>query len=146
MPSLLNTQVSANYGKMVPQQTYGTGINFTNFATRNVRFISVTVAGGTNDLTKGADGATGAYTDSLSLYSKAVRALQTTAEVYMVFVPDATSFVAIVADDTANDSDTGTNLPSGWGDTEAFISQNLNTGATVSIGTGTWAGKTITFA
>lgn len=146
MPSLFGTQVTSNYGKMTPQQTYGTGINFTNFATRNVRFISISVAGGVNDLTKGADGATGSYEDSLSLYSKAVRALQTTAEVYMVFVPSATAFVAVVADDTANDSNAGTNQPSGWGDTEAAITANLNAGVTVTIKNGTWAGEAVTFA
>jgi hypothetical protein len=146
MPSLLGTTVAQNYGKMTPQQTYGTGINFTNFATRNVRFISIAVSGGTNDLTKGADGATGEFTDSLSLYAKAVRALQTTAEIYAVFNPSATAFVAIVADDTANDSNAGTNQPTGWGDTEAAVAAALNAGVTVTITTGTWSGNTIAFA
>lgn len=146
MPSLLGTTVAQNYGRMTPQQTYSTGVNFTNFATRNVRFIKIGVAGGTNDLTKGADGATGSYEDSLSLYSKAVRALQVTTEVYMVFVPSAAAFVAVVADDTANDSNAGTNLPTGWGDTESVIQAALNAGATVTITTGTWAGDVITFA
>ena len=110
MPSLFNytnpqgINVAANYGKIVPQHTYGAqGTNYTNFGTRNLRFVRITVSGtgvGDNDLTKGKDGATGDYSDSLSLFSVAVRALQTVAEVWGVFTPSATAFVAVLSDDT----------------------------------------------
>jgi hypothetical protein len=152
MPSLLGTTVAANYGKMNAQQSYSTGTNYTNFGTRNVRFIKVVLSGSTKpDLTKGADGATGAYTDSLSFYSKAVRALQTVAEIYAVYAPDATSFALMIADDTVNDSDTNSNLPTGYGDVEETIrydiEKNLSSwttgNATVTISTMTWSGATL---
>lgn len=151
MPSLFGTAVAQNYGKMVPQHTYGAqGTNYTNFGTRNLRFIRVTLSGtnvGNNDLTKGADGATGAYSDALSLFSVAVRALQTTVEVWGVFTPDATSFVAVVSDDTANDSTDGVGAATTWETAEAVVKANLvDTASTVTIAKATIAGSTFTWA
>ena len=91
MPSLLNTTVAANYLKTSPS---------TQFGTRKLRTIAVTIDNsGSNDkdLTK-QTGSTGAYTDSNSYYSAAIRALQLSAEIYAVYTPSATAFVALVAD------------------------------------------------
>ena len=140
MPSLFGADsgtginVAANYGRMVPQQTYATGLNFTNFGTRNVRLIKVAVSGGSNDM-RYADGATSStsYADSLSLYAKAVRTLQVYAEIYAVFVPVAGGFVALVSDDTAQDADSGNSANGGWGLAEAAIAASLNASASVTI-------------
>ena len=105
MPSLYGTTVAANYGKMPAQQTYGVGEAYTNFGTRQLTLIKVAIAGGTNDMTKGADGATGSYADALSLFSKAIRSLQQFVEIYTVYVPVAGGFTALVAFDTANTAD-----------------------------------------
>lgn len=101
MPSLLGTDVAANYGRMTSQQTLGIGQAFTNFATRQLRFIKVVATG--------SDGSTAVdFTDSsatkLSDFSKAVRALQTVAEVYAIFTPGTAGFLALVAEDTINDA------------------------------------------
>lgn len=146
MPSLVGTTVAANYLKTSAS---------TQFGTRALRTIAVTISNsGSNDkdLTK-QSGAAGAYTDSNSYFSAAVRALQTTAEVYAVYAPSATAFVALVADNTANDSDTSTNVPGGWGDAEAAILAGIQSvdssskyDGGVAITEGTWAGSSITFA
>lgn len=131
---LTATTVANNYKKVVAS---------TQLGTRVLRFIKVTVGGGAPDLTVG-------YNDSIkdstgnSSYAQAVNALQGFAELYAVFAPSATAFVAIVSDDTAQDSDTNTNAPGGWGDAEANIVATL--GGTCTITTGTWAGGTCTFA
>lgn len=140
MPSLLNTTVAANYGRMVPQQTYGVGEPFTNFGTRQLQIIKVANSGGTNNLTKGSDGATGAYTDAASLFSKAVRTLQQFVEVYAVYVPTANAFFAVVALDTGNSADSGEAknpapgaINTGWGQVEAAIQASLNASASVTV-------------
>ena len=88
MPSLIGTTVTANYLKTVPT---------TQFGTRRLSVINIAIAGLT-------DGATpDSYTLSDSLFSKSVRALQQTAEVWAVFTPvDAgtDSFNAIIATHT----------------------------------------------
>lgn len=147
MPSLLGTTVAQNYGRMVPQHTYGAqGTNYTNFGTRNLRFIRVTLSGtdsgasATNDLTTNLD-------SSLSAFSNAVRALQTVAEIWGVFTPSATAFVAVISDDTVNDSDSNSNVAGGWGDAEAVIKANLpSTASTVTVEAATIAGATFTWA
>jgi D-serine deaminase-like pyridoxal phosphate-dependent protein len=144
MPSLFGASysggvdVGANYGRMVPQQTYGIGEPFTNFGTRQLQIIKVANSGGTNDLRKGADGSTGSYQDSNSLFSKAVRALQTYAEVYAVYAPTANAFFAVVSLDTANSSDSGNGdtdgaIGTGYGLLEAAVQANLNSSASVTI-------------
>ncbi len=149
MPSLLNTIVAANYVKTSPS---------TQFGTRKLRTISVTITNsGSNDkdLTK-QSGATGAYTDSNSYYSAAVRALQLNAEIYAIYAPSSTAFVALIADNTANDSDVNTNevtVPPTWGDAEAAIlaaikgvdSADKYDGA-VAITEGVWTGASIAFS
>jgi len=152
MPSLLGTTVAANYLKTKPT---------TQMGTRILRFLEITVNndGSHNvDMTKQA-GSTGAYTDSNSYYSAAVRALQGVCELYAIYQPSATVFLALVADTTINDSDLNTNVPGGYGDAEAYIASAINgvdtvdavtptTGydGTVTIKAGSIVGSTITWA
>jgi hypothetical protein len=111
MPSLLNTTVAANYGKMTAQDTYGTGPAFTGFGTRSLRLLKVVLSSGSlNDLTYADGNATGTYADANSLFGKVVAGLQQTAEIYVVGQPDATSFLALVAGDTINDAAAASNV------------------------------------
>lgn len=153
MPSLLTSDVgatlgyvSANYLKTKPT---------TQFGTRILRTIAVTINnGGSNDkdLTT-ANNAGGSYLDSGSYFSVAVRALQTTAEIYAVYAPSATAFVVVISDTTANDAEPDVHTPGGWGIAEAAIKDAIKSvdastkydGAVV-ITEGTWAGTTVTFA
>lgn len=132
-PSLDNSivNVAANYGRMVPQHTYDKqGTNFTNFGTRNLRFVKVVLSGtglSDNDLTVDTSA-------SNSAFSVAVRALQTVAEVWGVFTPSATAFIAVLSDDTFNDGDGDTNLPGGYAQLEDVIKLNLpNKTSTVTV-------------
>ena len=85
MPSLIGQPgyATTNYLKTKPS---------TRFATRQLAFYLVH---GTN---VGTD-----YADSNSNFTKAVRAIQTQAEIYAVGVPQADDFIVVVAQDTAND-------------------------------------------
>lgn len=134
MPSLLSSYVAANYGKMVPQQTYGIGEPFTNFGTRQLQLIKVAVGGTAVDLTK-ADGTNASpdYSGTNSLYSVAIRSLQQFSEVYAVFAPAAGQFAAIVAIDTGNSADAGEAknpapgaINTGYGQAEAAIAKALD--------------------
>ena len=152
MPSLLGSTVALNYLKTKPT---------TQLGTRALRMVKVTVnnAGSTSvDLTK-QTGSTGSYLDSNSYYSAAVRALIIHMEVYAVYQPSSTIFMALVADNTAQDSDANTNAPGGYGDAELAIAAAINgvdaidpptptTGydSTVTITTGSVVGATITWA
>jgi len=82
----------------------------TQFGTRELSVIKVLV-GGTNanmTLSDGtAAGATG-YLSSNSIYSAAIRVLQSFGEVYAVYAPVATGFIAIIATDTADGSEVAT--------------------------------------
>ena len=123
MPSLFNTTVAANYGKMTAQQTYGVGQAFTNFATRQLRLIKITAVD---------DGSAVDFTDTgaaNSKFSVAVKALQTVAEVYAILTPGTAGFLALVAEDTINDSNTGSNVPGGYGDVAAVIVEALKISA-----------------
>ena len=106
MPSLLSSTVAANYGRMVPQQTYGVGEGQTNFGTRQLSVISVTIGGTAADV-RYQDGATSSLSFNLSnsVFSAAVRTLQSFGEVYAVYSPVATGFIAIMALDTLNSSE-----------------------------------------
>ena len=84
MPSLVGTSVAANYLKAAPSS---------NFSTRQLSIVKIAIANIAN----------GTPTDSDTLFSKSVRALQQTAEVYAVGTPvnDVTDyFQAIIATDT----------------------------------------------
>ena len=154
MPSLIGstgsdgttaTGVAANYLKMTPQDTYATGAEFSNFGTRSLRLLKVVTTGGTNDLTKGADGATGTYKDQNSVFARAVRALQTMGEVYLVGEPDGTTFMALVSGDTVNDAAVNSNVAgTGYNALEAVINSSLNAGGSSTItATGTAANRNI---
>jgi len=122
MPSLLNTKVTANYGRMVQQDTYATGAHFGNMGLRPVRLLKVTLSSVTNgDLTlqdgQTADASlTAAYgydtttttgwRQPNSLFGRLVRTLQNFGEIYYVGEPSSTIFMALVAADTVNDADT----------------------------------------
>ena len=144
MPSLLGTTVAANYGRMTEQQTYATGTIYSNFGTRQLRFVKAVVSGGSNNDLRYADGATSStsYKDSLSLFSKAVRALQVGVELYFVGTPSASAFVFAISEDTVNDSDTSSNTPGGYGDLEAAVAAAIGSG-TVTISDLTATGASI---
>lgn len=112
MPSLLSSTVAANYGRMVPQQTYGIGEGQTNFGTRQLVLVKVLIGGTAADM-RYQDGATSSLSFNLtnSCYSVAIRTLQSFGEVYAVYSPVATGFVAIMALDTLNSAESanGTN-------------------------------------
>ena len=83
MPSLLSTNVATNYLKTKPS---------TQFGTRQLSVLNIAIA----------DVAVN-YADANSLFSKSVRALQQTAEVWAVFTPvDAStdSFNVIISTDS----------------------------------------------
>lgn len=125
MPSLFGTTVAANYGKMTPQQTYGVGTIYSNFGTRQLRFVQITAVA--------ANGSTAVnfstnYTNPLSSFSVAIRAIQSVAEIYYINIPNATGFVIAIAEDTANDSNTNSNTPGGYGDLEAAVTAALALG------------------
>jgi len=88
MPSLVGSTVAANYLKAAPSSQFGT---------RHLEVIKVAI-----------DGVFTNYANADSLFSKSVRAIQQTAEVYAVFTPidDSTDyFNAIIATDTQWDGD-----------------------------------------
>lgn len=144
MPSLVGTTVATNYLRMPAQDTYSTGAEFSNFGTRSLRLIKVVTSGGTNDLTKGSDGATGTYKDTNSVFGRAVRAVQNFGEVYLVGRPDATSFLALVAGDQFNDADSANTLNGGYGFLETVIGSALNSGGSATVtATGTTANPAI---
>jgi hypothetical protein len=136
---LTATTVATNYKKVSAT---------TQLGTRVLRFIKVTISGGSPpDLTSGYDDTIKSSTGN-SYYAKAVNALQGYAELYAVFAPSSTAFVAIVSDDTAQDSDTNTNIAGGWGDAEQNILEALGSwgSGAVTITTGAWSGGTCTFS
>jgi hypothetical protein len=102
--AIVASRVSANALKTVQR---------TQFGTRELSVIKVLV-GGTNASMILVDGSTAdaggvvGHTMSNSLFSAAVRNLQIFAEVYAVFTPVATGFMAIIATDTANGSEVAT--------------------------------------
>ena len=97
MPSLIGSTVTANYLKASPS---------TQFGTRQLSVLNIAQAGVFVN-----------YADSNSLFSKTVRALQQTAEVWAVFTPidDTTdSFNVIISTDSQWDgvgTGTGAVLP-----------------------------------
>ena len=161
MANLVGTVVANNYLKTKPS---------TQFGTRELKFIAVTAGNaGSNDIdftkqkwdvTLDTPAMAGSYTDGNSFYSAAVRALQTVAEVYAVLTPSATSFVVVIADDTANSSEVGSNVQAGtWGDAEAAVLDAVKAivakgtaetplyyDGAITVTVATWEGTTATFA
>ena len=124
MPSVDST-TSANWLKTAPS---------TQFGTRELTVIKVLVTGGSNDM-RYQDGATSSlsYTLPASLYSKAVRTIQNFAEVYAVYTPVATGFIAVIAADTANGADSGNTQAQTFGLMEAAINAALNASAVTTV-------------
>jgi hypothetical protein len=139
------TGVAANYLRMPAQDQYATGAEYSNFGTRSLRLLKVVTSGGTNDLTKGADGANGSYKDTNSVFGRCVRALQTMGEVYLVGQPDATTFLVLVSADTVNDASVGSNTANTtYNAMETVIAASMNaSGAATVTATGTAANQGI---
>jgi hypothetical protein len=99
----------------------------TQFGTRELSVIKVLIGGTAADV-RYQDGASSglAYTLPNSLYSAAIRAIQTYAEVYAVYAPVATGFIAIIATDTANGADSGNTQAATFGLMEAVIAASVD--------------------
>ena len=111
MPSV-DTATSANYLKAVPS---------TQFGTRQLTIISVAqTAIGTNNAN--AD----------SLFSKTVRAIQQTAEIYAVGTPSTNACQFIIATDTQSTADSATDQTAGFGLLEAAILAGSGVAGTVT--------------
>lgn len=126
MPSLLGTDVTANYLKAAPS---------TQFGTRQLTFLKITAVTGNTGSTSAVD-FSATYTASNSVFSKAVRAVQNFNEVYAVGTPDSTGFIVVIADDTKNGADSGNTQGTGHGLLEAAIA--------AACATGTGAAATVT--
>ena len=127
------TGVAANYGKMTSQQTYGVGQAFSNFATRQLRLLKVTAtASNGSSAVDFTDASAGIFSD----FAKAVRALQVVAEVYMIFTPGTSGFLALVAEDTINDSSSGNTADrtttTGYGVLEKAVKDGLAKGGSAT--------------
>jgi len=126
MPSLVGTTVAANYLKT-------TG-NFSQFGTRELAFISISVSG--LDTT---------YANANSTFSKTVRALQQQVEVYYVGTPASGAVVAIIAADTSFNYDSasaGVGSGTGWGLLETALNAGVGTG-TFTVASLTASGASI---
>ena len=98
MPSLLDTDLAANYRKMTPQHTYGVGEYYSNFGTRQLAWFKIALA----DMRNGDN-----YLAKDSLFSQVVRGLQLNTEVYFISQPTSDTpdyFVVAVAYDTTPDN------------------------------------------
>ena len=140
MPSLLGTLVTANYSRMLPQDTYAQGAEFSGFGTRPMRLLKVVASSVTNGSFILQDGSTAdaSLTAALgfnsavvgwkqpnSLFSRLVRCAQQYHEVYVVGQPDATNFMLLVSADTDNTADTGNALNGGYGLLEAALAAEV---------------------
>lgn len=129
MPSLLGTTVTANYNRVVgPDYTASGDVRtytgpFSNFGTRKLNFYKVTAVenAGAVDFTKAKLNGTGVWSDSSSVFARAILALQQFGEVFFVGTPDAAGFVVALADDTANGADSENTQGTGFGLMEAAI-------------------------
>ena len=141
MPSLLGTLVTANYSRMLPQDTYAQGAEFSGFGTRPMRLLLVNASSG---VTRASfvlqDGSTAdasltaalGFVPSLvgwkqpnSLFARLVRCAQQYHEVYVVGQPDATNFMLLVSADTDNTADSGNSLTGGYGLLEAALAAEV---------------------
>ena len=139
MPSLLGTTVATNYGKMSAQQTYGTDNNFSNFGTRNLRFLKITATsdGSTAiDFSSSTVYSTTGFTD----FSAVVRTLQTFGELYLVGPGGSAAFLVAVSGDTLADgtSVASPSTPSYTNVTNAIVAAlkanvTSRTGATATV-------------
>ena len=107
------TGVAANYLKSAAP--------FTNFGTRQLQIINVAQTG--IDTTPTAIN---------SLFSKTVRAIQQTAEIYAVGTPTTNACQFIIAVDTQSASDSATDETQGYGLLEAAILKGSGVSAVVT--------------
>lgn len=128
MASLIGTTVAANY--QVVNAT-------TQMGTRALRIVKVAL--GTNTY-NGGD-----FENPSSDYSKAVRTIQTYFETWSIFAPaaDGSGFCFICSDDTAQDSDTGTNVIGGYGQAEAAVIAAIGSTCTISTVSTLYPGQTV---
>ena len=125
MPSLLGTLVTANYARMLPQDTYAQGAEFSAFGTRPMALIKIVASSVTNGSFILQDGSTAdasltaalGFVPSLvgwkqpnSLFGRVVRTVQTFGEVYVVGQPDATNVLLLVSADTLNSAGSGNTI------------------------------------
>lgn len=119
MPSLLDTTVTANYLVTSPS---------TQFGTRELTVIKVAIDDVSID-----------FADANSLFSKSVRALQQTAELYAVYEPVSSIidyFCAIIATQTQSQANAQDDETAGYGMLETAIAAgNGNNTAVVSVAT-----------
>jgi hypothetical protein len=140
MPSLLGTLVTANYGRMLPQDTYAQGADFSAFGTRPMRALLVTLSGVTRGSMILQDGSTAdasltaalGFVPSLvgwkqpnSLFSRIVRTVAGYGEIYVVGQPNATDVLLLVSADTFNGADSGNTQGTGFGLLEAAIAAEI---------------------
>jgi len=102
MPSLYGTTVATNYGKMTAQQTYGTDNNFSNFGTRNLRFLKVTATSNGSAAIDFSSTTASTYT-GFTNFAGCVRTLQTIGELYLVGPGGSVGFLVAVSGDTLAD-------------------------------------------
>jgi hypothetical protein len=107
---------------------------FTRFGTRELQFLEIAAVEDNSavDFTKAVLAGTGSYTDSGSLMTKAIQALQQFGEVYTVGTPSATEFTVILAKDTLNGAEAASNV-----DAETYGAMEAAIDAAIGIGTGT---------
>ena len=135
MPSLLTTTVAANYGRMTgPNYTESGQVRtydgpYTAFGTRQVKFLSIVLSGGTPPnllLVDGSTADTGSvkgFTVRNSAYSVAIRTIQQFGEIYMVGKPAASgglSFTVVVSEDTVNAAQSGNTQAATGGSTSNY--------------------------
>jgi len=113
MPSLLGTDVTTNYLKASPSTAFGT---------RVLTILSIAQTGVATS-----------YADANSLFSKTVRSVQQTAEVWAVGTPVAGVLQIIVAADTQSTADSLTDQTAGYGLLEAAILAGSGVAATVTV-------------
>jgi hypothetical protein len=152
MPSLLNTTVAANYGKMGAQDTYGTGQTYSNFGTRNLRALKITLSGGTlNNMLYQDGNASGSFANttwvnSNSLFSGVIRVAQAFAEIYYIGQPNATDVILLVSGDTTNDAGATNNVSDGtYSQMESAIKSFIDNRTAAAQGSGA-AGTATTVA
>ena len=128
MPSLVGTTIARNYEKAIETSKMGT------------RELAVLVVDMNTDVYAG-------YTDSNSLFAKAVRSLQTTVEMYAVFPPAASAgeiFTMLVAADTLP-QDSGDVIGDGNKLNAVSTIVSNATGASVNVWNGNLAGDSISY-
>jgi hypothetical protein len=107
---------------------------YSRFGTRELVFLKVAVASGDNNLTKGADGVNGSYTDTNSVFSRAIRAVQGFGEIYFVSTPSSGSFAVAVAFDTQDGSEANSNVQATtYGAMEAAINSSVNASGVATV-------------